>query len=214
MTLFVNEIFYSIQGESLYAGLPCAFLRLSGCNLRCRYCDTAYAFAEGTPMRLAEIIRRIEAFQCPVVEITGGEPLLQENTPSLIRDLLGRGYTVLLETNGSLDIRYVDPRCVKIVDIKCPGSGESQKNEPANLDYLAGHDQLKFVLTDRDDYSYAKDLLRGKWGDKPPVPVLFSPAAGMLEPARLAAWILKDRLQVRLQLQLHKLIWPADTRGV
>lgn len=214
MTLSVNEIFYSIQGESLYAGLPCAFLRLSGCNLRCRYCDTAYAFAEGTPMPLVNVIERLEAFKCPLVEITGGEPLLQENTPRLIRELLARGYTVLLETNGSLDIRCVDSRCIKIVDIKCPGSGESQNNEPANLDHLAAHDQLKFVLTDRDDYSYAKDLLRGKWGDKPPVPVLFSPAAGMLEPPQLAAWILKDRLPARLHLQLHKLIWPARARGV
>ncbi len=214
MTLSVNEIFYSIQGESLYAGLPCAFLRLSGCNLRCRYCDTAYAFAEGTPIPVGHIIAELEAFQCPIIEITGGEPLLQEKTPLLIRELLARGYTVLLETNGSRDIRCVDPRCVKIVDIKCPGSGESQKNELANLDHLAGHDQLKFVLTDRYDYSYAKDLLLGRWGRKPPVPVLLSPTAGMLEPAQLAAWILNDRLPVRLQLQLHKLIWPADTRAV
>jgi len=214
MTLSVSEIFYSIQGESLYAGLSCSFVRLSGCNLRCRYCDTTYAYADGTPMPIADIIRKIKAFQCPRIEVTGGEPLLQDNTPRLITELLDRGYTTLLETNGSQNIRSVDERCIKIVDIKCPGSGESHKTDFSNLDHLKAHDQLKFVLTGREDFNYAINLLLDKWGLNPPVPILFAPAFGLLEPAQLAAWILKERLPVRLQLQIHKLIWPTILRGV
>lgn len=214
MRLTVSEIFYSIQGESLYAGLPCAFIRLSGCNLRCRYCDTTYAYDAGAPMAIKDIIQEIEAFQCPLIEVTGGEPLLQSETPGLITKFLDRGYKVLLETNGTMDIRPVDSRCIKIVDIKCPGSGESSKTNFSNLNRLRSIDQIKFVITDRTDYDYAKNLLIDKWQENPPVSVLFSPASGMLDPASLAEWILADRLTVRLQLQLHKIIWPSAERGV
>jgi len=165
-------------------------------------------------MPIADIIRKIKAFQCPRIEVTGGEPLLQDNTPRLITELLDRGYTTLLETNGSQNIRSVDERCIKIVDIKCPGSGESHKTDFSNLDHLKAHDQLKFVLTGREDFNYAINLLLDKWGLNPPVPILFAPAFGLLEPAQLAAWILKERLPVRLQLQIHKLIWPTILRGV
>ncbi|MFW5902090.1 MAG: radical SAM protein [Thermodesulfobacteriota bacterium] len=214
MTLSVTEIFYSIQGESLHAGFPCTFVRLAGCNLRCRYCDTTYAHAPGTAMRMLKIMEQIRALSCPLVELTGGEPLLQEKTPDLITALLDSGHTVLLETNGSLDIRSVDARCIKIVDIKCPGSGESDKNCLANLEHLQPRDQLKFVLTDRRDYEYAKALLHRYFPQEPPVPLLFSPAEGYLDPALLAGWILADHLPVRLQLQLHRMIWPDIPRGV
>ncbi len=214
MSLSVTEIFYSIQGESLYAGLPCAFIRLSGCNLRCRYCDTTYAYDAGSQMAIKDVIRELEAFQCPLIEVTGGEPLLQADAPALITKLLNRGYKVLLETNGTMDIRLVDARCIRIVDIKCPGSGESKKTNFSNLDYLTPADQVKFVLTDRADYDYAKNLLLDKWQGTPPVSVLFSPTSGMLDPASLAQWILADRMNVRLQLQLHKIIWPTENRGV
>jgi 7-carboxy-7-deazaguanine synthase len=213
MPLVVNEIFYSIQGESLYAGRPCTFVRLTGCNLRCSYCDTAYAYGEGKPLELPELIRQVAAFQCPLVEITGGEPLLQAETPRLAAELLNRGYTVLVETNGSLDIRCLDPRCVKIMDVKCPGSGESGKMLASNLEHLCAHDQLKFVLTDRSDYEYARGLLLEKWRIRPPVEVLLSPAAGRIEPARIARWILADRLPARIQLQLHRILWPDIERG-
>lgn len=156
MTLLVNEIFYSIQGESLSAGIPCVFVRLTGCNLRCSYCDTPYAYDEGTKMAITEILKEVAAFRCPVVEITGGEPLLQNNTPLLIQSLLEDGYEVLLETNGSIDIGLVDDRCIKIVDIKCPTSGESHKNNLYNLNRLNAVDQIKFVIGDREDFRYAQ----------------------------------------------------------
>jgi 7-carboxy-7-deazaguanine synthase len=213
MGLLVSEIFYSIQGESLYAGLPCAFVRLSGCNLRCSYCDTAYAHAGGTDMNVSQIIESLGAFQCGLVEITGGEPLCQEGTPHLASELLGKGYTVLVETNGSLDIRGVDSRCIRIVDVKCPGSGEHEKMLVENLDHLTENDQMKFVLTDRRDYTFARELISRKWGSQPPVPILFSPAAEHLAPSHLASWILEDRLPARLHLQLHKIIWPEMERG-
>ena len=213
MKLSVSEIFYSIQGESLYAGRPCAFVRLSGCNLRCRYCDTTYAYENGTEMAITKIIREIESFQCPLVEVTGGEPLLQRRTPDLIKELIERGHTVLLETNGTMAIDKVDPRCIRIMDIKCPGSGESGKTEISNFDRLLPKDQIKFVITDRTDYEYAKKLLTDKWQNKPPVEVLFSPAFGTHQPAILAAWILADHLPARLQLQLHKILWPSAECG-
>ncbi len=212
MNLKVNEIFYSIQGESLYAGLPCAFVRLSGCNLRCVYCDTKYAYDEGIQMPIAGIMEQVAAYQCRLVEITGGEPLCQDLTPDLISTLIEKGYTVLLETNGTMDIRSVDPRCIKIVDIKCPGSGESEKNNLNNIEHLTTHDQLKFVITDKNDYVFAKNILAKTCPSPCPVPVLFSPANDLLEPAVLADWMLKDGLDVRLQLQLHKIIWPDVER--
>ena len=214
MALIVNEIFYSIQGESTYAGRPCGFVRLTGCNLHCRYCDTRYADVEGEPLSVSEIVDRIRSYGIPLVEITGGEPLLQKETPELIHRLIDAGFEVLLETNGSLDIRSVDRRCVKILDIKCPGSGEADRNDLGNLKRLEKHDQIKFVLSDRIDYAFAKKIIAAAWPDRPQNPVLFSPVSDRLDPATLADWILADRLDVRLQLQLHRLIWPNITRGV
>ena len=211
--LTVNEIFYSLQGESLYAGLPCVFVRLTGCNLRCSYCDTTYAYASGTVLSIRNILDQTRQYQCWLVEITGGEPLCQPNTPALVDALLSAGYTVLMETNGTRDIRMVDSRCIKILDIKCPGSGESDKNDFKNLNRLSANDQVKFVITDRADYEFAKNLLHEKWPQSFPWPVLFSPATPLLAPRKLAEWILSDRLPVRLQLQLHKILWPEQEKG-
>lgn len=213
MALNLSEIFYSIQGESLFAGLPCVFVRLSGCNLRCAYCDTRYAREDGFPMSSDEMLPMVARYRCPLVEITGGEPLIQEETPELARKLLDAGYTVLMETNGSLDIDRVDRRCVRIMDIKCPGSGESDKNDLENLNRLTPRDQLKFVLMDKADYDFAVRLLHSTWSSPFPVPVLFSAAAPHLFPARLAEWMLRDHLDVRLQVQVHKILWPQEERG-
>lgn len=214
VTLIVNEIFHSIQGESTYAGLPFVFIRLTGCNLRCSYCDTRYAYTEGTAMALAEIIDRISVFDCPLIEITGGEPLYQKETPRLIEMLLAAGYRVLLETNGTYDFTCLDSRCVKIVDIKCPGSGESAKNRLENLKYLNFQDQVKFVIGDRADYIFAKTTSQKFLADFPQHQILFSPVYGKITPKILAEWILQDRLKVRLHLQLHKFVWPDRERGV
>jgi len=213
--LKVNEIFHSIQGESSYAGRRCVFIRLTGCNLRCSYCDTKYAYKGGKELAIKEIVDQVTSHQCPLVEVTGGEPLIQKETPHLIHRLLDKGYEVLLETNGSQDISQVDDRCVKIVDIKCPSSGESEQNDLGNLDRLVGHDEVKFVIGDRNDFSAAKEILDARTPDFcKQHPVHFSPVFGQIEPKILAGWILKDRLNVRLQLQLHKLVWPSDQRGV
>lgn len=213
MNLKVNEIFYSIQGESLYAGLPCQFVRLSGCNLRCSYCDTRYAYDDGQFMTISDIMDHLFQNACRLVEITGGEPLCQDGTPVLISQLLDNGYTVLLETNGSKDIRVVDSRCIKIVDIKCPGSGESEKNDLKNLNRLTDNDQVKFVISGRKDYECAKNIIFSTWNPPLPVPVLFSAVHQALSPALLAQWILEDNLDVRLQVQLHKVLWPNDEKG-
>ena len=214
MTLLVNEIFYSIQGESTYSGRPCVFVRLTGCNLRCSYCDTRYAYEQGKNMELTEIMNRIAAYKCRLVEITGGEPLLQSQTPILIYRLLENGYEVMLETNGSLDISRVDRRCIKIVDIKCPTSGESVKNDLENLKRLGPKDQVKFVIGDPSDYEYAKKTIASICPDFPEEQILFSPVSGKIPPSRLSEWILKDNLNVRVHLQLHKIIWPDKERGV
>jgi len=215
VSLLVNEIFYSIQGESSHAGRPCIFIRLTGCNLRCSYCDTRYAYEEGILMNVSEIIDRIFSYPCRLVEVTGGEPLLQKNTPALIKDMLERKYEVLLETNGSRSIGTVDPRCVRIVDVKCPSSGEADKNVFENFSHLTSQDEVKFVIIDRDDYHYARRILfeyeKACAICKPP---LFSPAFGQMDPATLAKWIIDDGLPVRMQLQLHKLIWDPGKRGV
>lgn len=228
MHLNVSEIFYSIQGESLYAGLPCVFIRLAGCNLNCAYCDTRYARDGGTVMSINEILDRVGNLVCPLVEITGGEPLLQDETPSLADALLAKGYRVLLETNGSMDINRVSKKCVRIVDIKCPGSGHVDQNDFANLKRLSPMDQLKFVLTDRMDYEFARDMILDTWQHvaipasipapvsmsiPAPAPILFSPVHGCLKPAELAEWILGDHLNVRLHLQMHKILWPEVHRG-
>jgi len=214
MTLLVNEIFYSIQGESIHSGRPCIFVRLTGCNLRCSYCDTRYAYEQGVNMEITEIINRIAAHRCRLVEITGGEPLLQSQTPILIYRLLENGYKVMLETNGSLDISSVDGRCIKIVDIKCPTSGESDKIDLGNLKRLGSKDQVKFVIGDRSDYKYAKVTMDSISPDFPEEQILFSPVSGGITPSQLAEWILEDSLNVRLHLQLHKIIWPDRERGV
>ncbi len=208
--LKVNEIFLSIQGESSFAGLPCIFIRLSGCNLRCKYCDTKYAYNDFTPMSIEEILSSIEAFQVSITEITGGEPLLQRDTPALIKALIQRGYQVLLETNGSMDISLVEEGCVRIVDVKCPSSGEAEKNRWENMRHLRPGDELKFVMADRQDYEFAKEVLeRFRLMDLKFLKIHFSPVFGALEAKDLARWILEDRLLVRLHLQLHKIIWPS-----
>lgn len=215
MALKVNEIFYSIQGESTRAGEPCVFIRLSGCNLRCSYCDTNYAYEEGFLMDLAEIVTKVKGFNCSLVEVTGGEPLLQGEAPDLITKLIGQGYKLLLETNGSKDISTVDKRCVKIMDIKCPSSGMEQKNNLENLHRLNQGDEVKFIIAGRVDYEYAVDIVsRIPEEEKRGVHILFSPCFGRIEARELSEWILKDKLNVRLNLQLHKYIWPPDMRGV
>ncbi len=210
--LRVNEIFYSLQGESTRAGLPCVLIRLTGCHLRCRWCDTAYAFYEGEWLSRAEVLSRVAAFGCPLVELTGGEPLLQPGALPLLADLCDAGYEVLLETSGAVDVAPVDPRVRKILDVKCPGSGEAERNHWGNLDLLRPTDELKLVIADEADYRWARDLVL-EWQLHRRCPVHFSPVAGELEPATLAEWILRDRLPVRLQLQLHKQLWGA-ARGV
>ncbi len=215
MSLRINEIFYSIQGESLYAGLPCVFIRLTGCNLRCAYCDTRYAYEEGMDMTKPEILSRIESYPAStLVEITGGEPLFQEETPVLVKQLLDQGRTVLMETNGSLDISRIDSRCIRIMDIKCPSSRMHAHNDPDNLRRIGLHDQIKFIIETPSDYVYALNILKQLSPDFPRSSVLFSPASGSLSPSLLAKWILQDGLGIRLHLQLHKMIWPNTERGV
>jgi len=213
--LKVNELFYSIQGESSHAGRPCVFLRLTGCNLRCSYCDTRYAYDEGQNLEIDEIIDRVTSYRCRLIEITGGEPLIQKETPELIHQLLERGFEVLLETNGSLDISNIDDRCVKIVDIKCPSSGEAKNNDLENLKRLSDKDEIKFVIGSEEDYVYAKKIMsligKSNLRIKPPI---FSPVHKQMDPKLLAEWILADHIDVRMQIQLHKIIWGSETRGV
>ncbi len=211
--LRVNEIFYSLQGESTLAGRPCVLVRLTGCQMRCSWCDTEHAFYEGTWKTLAEVVAEVESFGCSLVEVTGGEPLLQPAALPLLASLAERGYEVLLETGGGLDIAAVDPRVRRVLDVKCPGSGEAEGNRWENLDLLTPRDEVKFVIADEHDYRWAREVVRER-GLAAVCPVHFSPVWGTCEPAQLAAWILRDRLPVRLQLQLHKLLWPDQSRGV
>jgi 7-carboxy-7-deazaguanine synthase len=212
--LTINEIFYSIQGESTRAGRPCVFVRLTACDLRCAWCDTPYAFFEGRKMSLDEVAAAVDGYDCPLVEITGGEPLLQEDVYPLMDRLLSAGRTVMLETGGHRPIDRVPADVVKIVDVKCPGSGEAERNEWRNLDRLAPHDEVKFVVRDRADYEFARDVIARHDLASRAAAVLLSPVHGELDPKTLSEWMLADRLPARLQLQLHKLIWPPDTRGV
>lgn len=212
-TLKINEIFYSIQGESTFAGRPCIFVRLTYCNLRCTYCDTEYAFHEGEERTLQQIMQEIKEYACDLVEITGGEPLIQKNVYPLMTNLADAGYTVLLETGGHLNIAQVDPRVRRIVDIKCPSSGESDKVHWDNIALLTDLDEVKFVIGDREDYEWAKAILE-KYNLNERCPVLFAPVFGQLKNKHLAEWILEDRLNVRFQLQMHKYIWPPEQRGV
>ncbi len=211
--LLVNEIFYSIQGESTLAGSPCVFIRLTSCNLRCSYCDTEYAFYEGTNMSTEEILHAVGGFRCRLVLVTGGEPLLQEGVHDLLRLLCDGGYETLLETGGSLDIQRVDPRVRRIVDFKSPGSGMETKNLWTNVAALRPTDEVKFVVRDQRDFEWAVGKIR-EHGLEVRCPVLISPVFGELDPAQLADWMLRSGLSARLQLQLHKLIWEPSARGV
>jgi 7-carboxy-7-deazaguanine synthase len=212
--LTVNEIFYSIQGESTRAGRPCVFVRLTACDLRCSWCDTAYAFYEGAKRTLDDVIAEVERHDCPLVEITGGEPLLQDEVYPLMERLLAGGRTVLLETGGHRSIARVPEAVVKIVDVKCPGSGEAERNDWSNLLALAPHDEVKFVIQDRADYEFALDVVRRHALPGRCAAVLFSPVHGVLDPRILSEWMMADRAPARLQVQLHKLVWPHTTRGV
>ena len=210
-TLKVNEIFFSLQGESNKAGLPTAFIRLTGCPLRCHYCDTEYAFYEGKKQSIADILKTISSFRTKHVTVTGGEPLAQQNCPDLLKQLCDEDYDVSLETSGAMELAGVDTRVVKIMDIKTPGSGEEDKNRFKNLDYINHKDQIKFVICNERDYSWAKQILR-QYHLNERCEVLFSPAHGELNATQLADWILKDKLPVRFQIQLHKYLW-GDVPG-
>ena len=217
--LRVTEIFHSIQGESTWAGLPCTFLRLTGCPLRCVWCDTEYSFHGGEKVPLSDLIQRTEEIGCRLVEITGGEPLIHPNAFRLATELLDRGYTVLVETSGAIDVSPLDPRAHKIMDLKCPGSGEESRNLWTNLDHLTYRDEMKFVLKDKVDFDWACRVIRDRGLDrrvrKGDLRALhFSPVWDQLKLEDLAAWLLAEHLPVRLQLQLHKLIWDPTTRGV
>ena len=212
--LTVNEIFYSIQGESDQAGRPCVFVRLTGCDLRCVWCDTPYAFREGRKLDVDEVVAAVEQYRCDLVEITGGEPLLQEDVYPLMERLLASGATVLLETGGHVSVARVPVAVVKVIDVKCPGSGECDRNAWENLTRLTDRDQVKFVVADRIDYEFARDVVRRHTLDTLCGAVLFSAVHDVLPPSRLAQWVLDDSLPVRLQIQLHKHLWGAETRGV
>ena len=208
----ITEIFHSIQGESTHAGRPCVFVRFAGCNLRCRWCDSAYTFTGGEKMTMDDVMARVRSYGCKLVEVTGGEPLASAEAPELIRRLCDEGFEVLIETSGSIDISSVDPRATTIMDIKCPGSGESERNLWENIDRLRPHDEIKFVVADRSDYEWARRKIEerqlGRWT------VLFSPVWGEMDMKTLAEWMLADRVPARFQTQLHKHLWGAETRGV
>jgi len=212
--LTINEIFYSVQGESSYAGQPCVFVRLTACDLRCAWCDTEYAFYEGRKRALDDVLEAVESYGCPLVEVTGGEPLLQEDVYPLMHGLLERGKKVLLETGGHRDTSRVPGKVVTILDVKCPGSGESGRNDWGNLDRLRPHDEVKFVIADRADYEWARDVLARHDLTGRAAAIHFSPVHGVLAPKTLSEWVLADRLPVRVQLQIHKYIWSPTTRGV
>jgi 7-carboxy-7-deazaguanine synthase len=209
----VCEIFTSIQGESSYAGMPCTFIRLTGCNLRCSYCDTSYAYFEGRELSDDEILSKVRRAGIDLVEITGGEPLLQYEVFQLVRRLLNENYEILIETNGSQSIKEIDKRAIVVLDIKTPGSGMSREMDFSNLDSIRSSDEIKFVITNREDYEWSKEIIQkhkllGKCH------LLFSPAFGILPPENLAGWIIDDRLKIRLNLQLHKYIFSSEQRGI
>ncbi|GAB4232162.1 MAG: radical SAM protein [Deltaproteobacteria bacterium] len=211
--LKVSEIFASIQGETSFSGYPFAFVRLTGCNLRCRYCDTTYAYESGEEFPLEEVVSRVTAFGLTRACVTGGEPLLQEEAPALVSALLVRGQEVLVETNGTVPLNGLDPRAIKIMDVKCPSSGEDRKMLWDNFRYLSERDEVKFVVSCADDYRYAKEVAaryrrEKKWS------ILLSPAFGFLAPETLAGWIVGDGLDARFQMQIHKLVWGPDRKGV
>lgn len=211
--LKVNEIYLSVQGESSYTGLPCVFIRLTGCNLRCIWCDTAYAFYEGKSMSIDEIVGKVKNFGVELIEITGGEPLMQENVYPLMNGLIEKGFQVLLETGGSLSLEKVPRDIIKIMDIKCPGSGEHKNNNLDNLKFLETKDEVKFVILNRHDYEWSRDLIH-KYKIHEIAHILISPVYDKLELKEIVKWILEDKLPVRLQTQLHKAIWDENTIGV
>ena len=210
----INEIFYSVQGESTYAGRPCVFVRLTACDLRCSWCDTPYAFHEGRKREVVDVVAEVERYDCALVEVTGGEPLLQEDVYPLMTELLARGKTVLLETGGHRSTARVPDLVVTILDVKCPGSGEADRMDWENLNRLRPRDEVKFVVTDRVDYEYARDAIARHDLATRAAAIHLSPAHGVLDPKTLSEWVLADRLPVRVQLQLHKYIWSAEARGV
>jgi 7-carboxy-7-deazaguanine synthase len=213
-SLVIHEIYASIQGESTFAGLPCTFVRTTGCNLRCVWCDTPQAFHGGTRLPRAEVLSRALALDTPLVELTGGEPLLQPGVLPLMRELCDAGKTVLIETSGEADVSQVDRRVHKVMDLKCPGSGESHRNRWSNLEHIGTGDEIKFVLADRADYEWMRDVVRERrLGERTPN-LLASTVFGKLAPRDLVAWVLADKLTVRVQLQMHKYVWPADATGV
>jgi 7-carboxy-7-deazaguanine synthase len=213
-TLTINEIYHSIQGESTWAGEPCVFVRLTFCDLRCTYCDTEYAFYEGKKQSLSNILATVATFGCQLVEITGGEPLIQKNVLPLMVALADAGYTVLLETSGAHDISQVDSRVHRIMDLKTPGSGECAKNLFSNIDHLAQRDEVKFVIGSREDYDWSREqVITHRLAERARA-VLFSPIFGRIDPRDIVEWILADRLPVRFQLQMHKFIWTPAKRGV
>lgn len=211
--LKVNEIYYSIQGESSKAGLPCVFVRLTFCNLRCTYCDTEYSFHEGKYLTINQIIDEIKKYDCKLVEITGGEPLVQQQCITLMKQLCNKGYQVMLETGGSLPINNVDPRVMIIMDFKTPSSGMLKKNLYENIDFIKSTDEIKFVIGNKEDYDWSKVIIE-KFNLTDKCNIIFSVVFGELEPVTLVEWILEDRLNVRFQLQMHKFIWNPTAEGV
>ena len=211
--LKINEIYYSIQGESSKAGLPCVFVRLTYCNLRCSYCDTEYAFYEGIDKSIDEIVAEVKKYDCNLVEVTGGEPLFQKECHDLMKRLCDEGFEVLLETGGSLPIKDIDKRVMIIMDLKCPSSKMIKKNLYENIDYIKPSDEIKFVIGSREDYEWSKDIIN-RYGLTGKCQILFSVVFAELEPVTLVNWILEDKLKVRYQLQMHKIIWHPETKGV
>ena len=213
MALKINEIYYSVQGESTHAGRPCIFIRLTYCNLRCSYCDTEYAFYDGKDMEITNIVSEIKRWDCNLVEVTGGEPLFQDECIDLLNELVNSNYEVMLETGGSLSISDVPKKVVKIVDFKCPSSGMVKKNLWSIVDDLQAHDEVKFVIGNREDFDWAKDRITEYSMDKI-CTLLFSPTFGEIDPQQIVEWILAENLPVRMQLQMHKMIWSPEEKGV
>ena len=213
MSLKINEIYYSVQGESTHAGRPCIFIRLTYCNLRCSYCDTEYAFYDGKDMEITDIMSEIKRWDCNLVEVTGGEPLFQDECIDLLNELVNSNYEVMLETGGSLSISDVPKKVVKIVDFKCPSSGMVKKNLWSIVDDLQAHDEVKFVIGNREDFDWAKDRITQYSLDKI-CTLLFSPTFGEIDPQQIVEWILAENLPVRMQLQMHKMIWSPEEKGV
>ena len=213
MNLKINEIYYSIQGESSFAGLPCIFIRLTYCNLRCSYCDSEYTFYNGEDMDIKSIINKIKQYPCKLVQVTGGEPLFQKNCINLLRTLVKEEYNILLETSGSLSIKNVPKEVINIIDFKCPSSKMQKKNLWDNINYIKPNDQIKFVIGNREDYEWTKNKI-DKYNLEKKCEILISPVYKHIKSEEIVNWILEDNLKVRFQIQIHKEIWPEEKRGV